>query len=223
VRVLGVDGCARGWAVVGLDGGRVTHVHVAACLADVVDDPAVVIAVDTPMGEPRSGARGAEREARRLLRGRASTIFTPPPLAALDCETYDEARAVSLATTGKKISTQAWGLRRAMRDARPHWLAAPERLREAHPECSFARIAGAVVTTRKSTPAGQADRRALLASVGLDRAPHLDALAGRAVEVDLVDAAAIAWTADRIARGAADSLPDPPERDADGRPVAIWV
>ncbi|MGW7574959.1 DUF429 domain-containing protein [Streptomyces sp. NPDC054765] len=37
---------------------------------------------------------------------------------------------------------------------------------------------------------------------------------------DILDAGAAAWTAHRIARMRARSLPDPPERDTDGRPVA---
>ena len=38
---------------------------------------------------------------------------------------------------------------------------------------------------------------------------------------DVVDAAIVAWSARRIARGEARPLPDPPEV-AHGRPVAIW-
>jgi predicted RNase H-like nuclease len=37
----------------------------------------------------------------------------------------------------------------------------------------------------------------------------------------ILDAAA-AWTAARIARGQATSLPDPPQPGEAGQPVAIW-
>ena len=40
---------------------------------------------------------------------------------------------------------------------------------------------------------------------------------------DLLDAAAAAWTARRVLAGSARPLPDPPEVDSSGRPVAIWV
>nr|WP_246594095.1 DUF429 domain-containing protein [Streptomyces auratus] len=46
--------------------------------------------------------------------------------------------------------------------------------------------------------------------------------AGRTPPDDVLDAAAAAWTADRIARGRARPLPNPPERTAGGCPVAIW-
>jgi predicted RNase H-like nuclease len=38
---------------------------------------------------------------------------------------------------------------------------------------------------------------------------------------DVLDAAAAAWSADRLARGEAEPLPDPPAM-VDGREVAIW-
>jgi predicted RNase H-like nuclease len=50
---------------------------------------------------------------------------------------------------------------------------------------------------------------------GLESADRVGAL-------DLIDAAAAAWSAWRIARDEARSLPEPPETAADGRPVAIW-
>ncbi|MGH9461043.1 MAG: DUF429 domain-containing protein [Vicinamibacteria bacterium] len=48
---------------------------------------------------------------------------------------------------------------------------------------------------------------------------HPDAFGG---PDDVLDAAAASWSAARIARGEAASLPAPPERDANGYPMAIW-
>jgi predicted RNase H-like nuclease len=48
--------------------------------------------------------------------------------------------------------------------------------------------------------------------------------AGRAAAVDdVLDAAAAAWTARRVAHGQAHPLPDPPEHLTDGRTAAIWA
>jgi predicted RNase H-like nuclease len=44
--------------------------------------------------------------------------------------------------------------------------------------------------------------------------------AGTVPPDDILDAAAVAWSADRIARGQASSLPDPPQVAA--VPIAIW-
>jgi len=68
---------------------------------------------------------------------------------------------------------------------------------------------------------GQMERRRLLADAGIVLP---DGLTGRAGEVpvdDVLDAAAMAWTARRVADGVAIPLPSPPERIA-GRDVAIW-
>ena len=72
--------------------------------------------------------------------------------------------------------------------------------------------------------AGRAEQRmAALDSVGLSL-EAIDASVGSRVPVDdVLDAAAAAWTATRLLAGAARSLPDPPQRDASGRGIAIWV
>jgi predicted RNase H-like nuclease len=40
---------------------------------------------------------------------------------------------------------------------------------------------------------------------------------------DVLDAAAVAWSASRVARGAARRLPAAPERFSDGIDCAIWT
>ena len=59
--------------------------------------------------------------------------------------------------------------------------------------------------------------------VGID----LDQVTGKgaimAATDDMLDAAVVAWSARRLLDGSAHSLPDPPEFDAAGRPIAIWA
>lgn len=74
---------------------------------------------------------------------------------------------------------------------------------------------------RKKSWAGQMARRSLLAGAGIVRPNDLGD-AGRTPPDGVLDAVATAWTAHRIALGRARSLPEPPERDADGHPVANW-
>ena len=96
----------------------------------------------------------------------------------------------------------------------------PCRVVEVHPELSFARLAGAPLPDRKRTPVGVERRRRLLAGAGI----VLPGEPGRGVaEDDLLDAAAAAWTASRVAPGEADPRPDPPEVFSDGWPCAIWT
>jgi predicted RNase H-like nuclease len=93
---------------------------------------------------------------------------------------------------------------------------------EAHPELCFAALAGAPLPERKHSWAGAVRRRALLAAAGIEVPDDLGP-AGAVPVDDVLDAAAVAWTAARVAAGAARSLPDPPEVLAGGVPAAIWT
>jgi predicted RNase H-like nuclease len=77
---------------------------------------------------------------------------------------------------------------------------------------------GRALRCRKKSAGGALERIALLRRDGID-IDRLDA-AARVPLDDVLDAAAAAWSAHRIANGTARSLPDPPEI-VDGYPVAI--
>ena len=64
-------------------------------------------------------------------------------------------------------------------------------------------------------------RRSLLASNGMELRDDLGP-AGVAGGDDVLDAAAAAWTANRVANGAAASLPSEPEVGSDSHWAAIW-
>jgi len=87
----------------------------------------------------------------------------------------------------------------------------------------FAELAGAPLDAAKKTWAGQQQRRRLLGREGVLPPDDLGAAGAFAAPDDVLDAAAVAWTARRIASGQARSLPCPPELDHLGRPMAIWV
>ncbi len=165
----------------------------------------------------------ADPAARAFVGGHlASSVFTPPPLAAVRSDDYETACRVSLELVGKKLSKQSWALREKMLDAYPAWCADPERVREVHPESCFRALAGEPLTTRKKSWAGVRERTALLRNAGIEPRDDLGRVGDVAAPDDVLDAAAAAWGAARIARGEGRSMPDPPERDPDGRPVAIW-
>jgi len=137
----------------------------------------------------------------------------------LETATYPEAneRAVAL-LDGKKISQQAWALRRniaAVEAVAQH----DERVIEVHPEVSFCAMRdGEHLAFAKTTWNGQALRRAALATHGIVMPDRLDE-AGGVPPTDVLDAAAAAWTARRHARNESQSLPDGWAR---GTPGAIW-
>lgn len=218
MEVLGVDGCRAGWVGVRWDGEAVARVGVAATIGGLLETvgPVGLVAIDIPLVLPTDVPRAAEREARRRLPGRASSVFNSPAASAVDATDYAEANRLNREALGLGLSRQSFGLFPAIRDVRD-WLAtAPDvDVREVHPESSFAALAGEPLAERKKTPAGAALRRSLLAAEGivLPAAPPR----GAALD-DLLDAGAAVWTGRRILRSTALRLPADP---TDGPP--IWV
>ncbi|MFF8844552.1 DUF429 domain-containing protein [Streptomyces sp. NPDC015127] len=222
VTVLGVDACPAGWLAVELHDGRFAGARIVTTLRSLLVGVAV-LAVDMPLGLLEAGWRRADTEAAALLGRLRSSVFRVPPRAVWQEEEYDEARRRCRDLTGSGLSRQSWGLAPKLREANA-CLTEPggDRLYEVHPEVSFRALAdGTAPLPRKKSWAGQMARRSLLATAGIVLPDDLGD-AGRTPPDDVLDAAAAAWSAHRIARGRARSLPDPPEHDADGRPIAIW-
>jgi len=209
MRVAGVDGTKGGWVTVILDDG--------AFAADVFLQPVQtdlgtlgdveVIAIDVPIG---FGPRAADAAARRYLSGAASTVFSTPPRAVLETP-FGPGLGVSAQAhaLGERI---LWMTDLARRD---------RRIREVHPEVSFrAMNSGVPLRYRKKSAGGALERVDLLRREGI----AIDTLTETASSPldDVLDAAAAAWSAQRIAAGRARSLPSPPE-NLDGHPAAIWL
>ena len=94
------------------------------------------------------------------------------------------------------------------------------RIREVHPEVSFRAMNELrALRYRKKSAGGALERLELLRAHGIELG-ELEAAASVPLD-DVLDAGAAAWSAQRVALGAARSLPDPPEQ-IEGRDVAIW-
>jgi predicted RNase H-like nuclease len=184
-----------------------------------------VVGIDIPVGLHESAARQADLAVAARLGPRRSSLFRTPVRPALEQPTYAAANACQRALTGEGVSAQAYALRGKVLEV-DRWRAqTPCRLVEVHPETSFAVLAGAPARHAKRTWAGLMERLALLASAGLVPPADLalDPGSPSPGPDDVVDALAAAWTAARVARGRAVSLPDPPEVLSDGTPCAIWA
>src|SRR5262249_10561074 len=112
---VGADAARGGWIAVALENGRfaeaVLERRLPAVLVRFPD--AVVVGVDDPIGLPAVGSRRrADVEARVVVGPRRSSVFFTPSRAALEAQTYAEARAVEPST-----SAQGWALRTAILDA----------------------------------------------------------------------------------------------------------
>ena len=205
--VVGVDGTKGGWVAIALERGRFPSDYFLPVDTDfAILRDAQVIAVDIPIG---FGPRRADVAARAFLTGAASTVFTTPPRHLIEMP-FGPGLGISAQShaLGARI-LHVTGVARA-----------DSRLREVHPEVSFrAMNERSPVGYRKKSAAGAIKRIELLRRQEIEITRLTDAAS--APLDDVLDAAAAAWSAQRILSGEAKSLPDPP-KVVDGYPVAIW-
>ncbi len=221
---VGVDGCGTGWIAVVLRPGEPAQAHYLARIDELtaaVPDAAVV-GIDMPIGLPESGRRQADVLARVALGPRRSSIFFAPVRAALAAATHATGTAASVRLTGAGMSRQSYALAGKIFEVEQWLPQAPCPVHEVHPELSFATLLGAPAGAGKKSWAGMIQRREILGRHDI-RLDHVTGPAARyAATDDMLDAGAAAWTAARLLAGRAESLPDPPEIDRDGRLMAIW-
>ena len=231
--VVGGDVCKGGWVFIRLENGAFAGATVypdfAAGVAASRD--AAVIAVDIPIGYPPLPAqtRAADSPARRMVTPLTSTVFPALHTKVLGEPDQKSASARSLELIGKGVGSTAFGLRDKMLEVAPVAARDP-RVYEVHPEVSFRELANRSRELARPLVAkrhwnGHTQRRALLAEFGIVIPDHLGNAEAAGTD-DILDAAAAAWSANRIEAGTAVSLPDPPEPDIkgqqNGRQVAIW-
>ncbi len=224
--MLGVDGCRDGWVGI-VPGGDAPRGYAAADLPTLLtlveaDGALVRVGIDIPLGLADEGWRDADGLAAALLGPRRASIFRTPVRASLTAPDHATGVGISRARSGAGFSIQAWGLRTKVLEVDAVVRAGEARVFEVHPEVSFTALAGQPPAYAKKTWAGQRERLALLASAGIDLG-RLVGDVGLAAPDDVVDAAACAWTALRLAEGTAASLPDPPQELPHGLRAAIWA
>lgn len=219
---VGVDGCKLGWVTVVLDPtGFVGAQHFPNFAAVLLAYPhAQVIAVDMPIGLVDEPSRAADHSARAFLGSAGSSIFNAPARAVLDAMTHEQAKALSLAACGKSLSAQSFALLPKIREVHAH--ADDSRVFEVHPEVSF-RVMGDTPLLAKRSWGGMRARLRLLAEQDIRLPDDLGDASVVGID-DVVDAAAAAWSARRIALGSARTFPaSPTERMPSGRAIAIWA
>lgn len=220
-RAVGTDATRGGWVAVSLVDAAVERVWAGASLDLVLADepPSTVVGVDIPLGGTASGWRTADVAAKRFLRAHHPRVFMVPPRAVWDEADFVDAAGLCERLTGKRFSIQTFGLLPKMLQAERYRDTDRHELYEIHPELVFAALAGAPVAANKKTPEGERVRRSLLGAAGIVLPPGLP----RAPMNDVLDAAAVAWGAYRIALGETRHVPAVADQfDHRGRPILIW-
>lgn len=237
--ILGLDGSkGERWVVATSDLKlkRITF-NVVTSLDTILQKPRTrdqVAVLDIPIGLC-SEERECDKAARQLLRPhRHNSVFSPPcPEACKDAATstgtiltrHQSASDINRQHTTRGISRQAFSIApRIWEVNRLITKAHQASVREGHPEVSFALMNGCrPLAHHKATRKGQHERLALLRAHRMDVDPSNRSLPG-AAEDDIIDAAAMLWTAWRVHRGIAVRLPaDKVQRGARGLEMAIWA
>ena len=215
VRAVGVDSCQGGWVAVWAADGRL-HARVHKTLAALVTShPHVAcVAIDLPIGLTAAGPRACDKEARGLLGApRNSSVVPAPDPRLLTVPDFATATARSMALTQKGVSRQVFAtfpkvaeLDDLVTPILQNWVV------EAHAEISLWAMAGGRATAHsKSAPEGFEERRDLLArELGIRMpATKLESrdLVPKAAPDEVLDAAAVLWTAHRVVDGLAERLP----------------
>lgn len=215
--VVGVDGAKGGWAAIRLANGRFAEARFFKAFGELAQAfrKAVVITVDIPIGLPARGRRPADVEARKVLGPRARSVFPTPPPAVLRERDFD--KAVRLAKRlDSPVTRQGHSLGPRILEVESAAIE-DERIFEVHPEVSFWAMNGGPLRFSKATWNGLMLRLALLRQQGISLPTQITGM-DDVPTTDVVDAAAAAWSAWRISRGEAQSLPDPPPKNGG----AIW-
>jgi predicted RNase H-like nuclease len=225
-RVAGADGCKAGWICVirdledgGLEALLVEDANRLVTLASNWD----ALAVDIPIGLTERGRRTCDDEARQVLGWpRRNSVFPAPVRSALSARTREDASAITSRADGRRVGVQSWNIYAKIRSMDDALQRAPtsvrQRIREVHPEvCFWAWQGGAAMKHSKKRAEGRAARRRLVDRDYGNAA--FDAVRGsfpkkHVADDDILDAFAALWTAERIARGAAKTLPESPPTDA---------
>ena len=239
IEFVGVDGCRGGWFSVGFDGDGCYAFEVFATFGKLLEcyTDAKLILVDMPIGLPEGQiGRNADREARKKLRPRGSTVFPTPTRrtaqqAAESPKDFAAAGKVELESAKKGISKQAFAIapkiaevdklmRARGKDAKPC-------VREVHPElCFWGLQGGKPLKFGKKKPEGKTERLRILqefeprAKDILDKASTCFPPKKGVARDDILDALAAAVVAQR-GQGKLQSVPKVPQKDPKGLPMEM--
>lgn len=163
---VGIDGCRGGWIAAVISNGMLS-LYKFADLNELTEK----LPFDSCLIDMVIGLRGNEQQirpddmARKILKGKAYTIFTSPCRKAVYGETKEERRKANVRVLHKKLPIQTDAIIPKMREV-DEFLQANSQyknvIQESHPEVCFARLNGSVLMTSKHDSHGIRERAAVI-------------------------------------------------------------
>ena len=164
---VGIDGCKGGWIAAAICRGEL-KLYKFASINEITDK----LPFDACMIDMVIGLQGNEAQvrpdgmARKILKGRASTVFPAPCRKAVYGKTKEERLQANIEVLHKKFPSQTDAIIPKMRELDEFLqvnMQYKNRLQESHPEVCFARLNGGVLRTSKHDMEGIRERAAVIA------------------------------------------------------------
>ncbi|HWP02475.1 MAG TPA: DUF429 domain-containing protein [Gemmatimonadaceae bacterium] len=228
--IYGSDATRRGWIAVrqDTDTGELSWRRVLHLGALLEEHPRpAAIAVDVPIGLPEDGPRACDVEARRMVGPRRNSVFPAPLRKVLLAANQGDFPNLTAQVDGKRLSPHIWSIVPRILEVDELLRQDPSRqqmVREVHPEVSFALMNdGTPMRYPKKSAEGRDERAAVLTRYFGDAVQRAlsDVRKLRCASDDILDAFAALWTAGRIAKGEAITLPADPPKDSYGLRMEI--
>jgi len=228
--ILGIDGSKNGWVGVkqNLKHEGSSKVLFSNKLIDFISLDIELIIIDMPIGLDKNiqqGGRLVDKEARKKLLKRKSSIFNAPIRDVLKAKSYNEANSISK-SKGLGISKQSWNLVPKINELdQIMQIKIRPQIYESHPELCFQTMNEDELRFSKKENLGIKERKKILIKNGFDRKflnknlkknknYHPD---------DFLDACALSWTAKRVINQQNLNLPEDPEKDELGIIMQIKI
>ncbi|MCA8835224.1 MAG: DUF429 domain-containing protein [Proteobacteria bacterium] len=238
MRIAGIDGYTGGWIAVILEGGVFATARVAwnKCLETLIRDNKIDHAiVDIPIGlaskpEERDTDQAmrdflAENEGQGWL---ATRVFNAPCYQALDAENYAQANTINRDILGVGLTQQTFGIMPKIKEAKKVVKnLGQDRIREGHPEISFYILSNHEPLDSKAKARGAVQRLKLLKDLKFDIINLIEQIPAKhpAKLDDLLDAAVLAWSANRWKdkKLQHESFPSTPKKDSKNLEMVVYA
>jgi predicted RNase H-like nuclease len=165
---IGIDGCKGGWVAVTI-AGKGFEIGIFKHIDEIISAYASCdhILIDMPIGLPENvHDLRPDSAARKILKGKASSIFNTPCRQAVYAETYSGANEVNRQVMGKGLSRQSFAICPKIKEIDEFLSNNPRyknKLLESHPELCFAMLnSGVPILENKKTDEGIKRRIELL-------------------------------------------------------------
>ena len=169
--VAGVDGCRAGWFAVLMNGHDCIDYGIYSAFNEIWKDRDRIdlMLLDIHIGlASKDSDRNCDKEARKILGSRASSIFPSPSRSTFSATTYEKASKLNHAELGKKLSKQSWfvlpkikEVDEFLQDNQNLW----EKIWESHPEINFKYLNGSDLKHSKKTPEGRSERMKIIKNI----------------------------------------------------------